>query len=529
MERFAARITLLWGWRRAVVAFLAGSLLVLALAPFDFLAAGFVSFPILVWLMDGATGEPRAGFFGRLRPAFATGWWFGFGYFVAGLWWIGNALLVEAEAFAWALPFAIVGLPAVLALFYAFATALARIWWRDGPSRIGALAICFTIAELARANLFTGFPWNPIGFTIAPVPMLMQSVSVIGITGLNTLAVFVLAIPAILVSGRFSKTGLATALILACLHVGYGAIRLALPMSNSGETLAVRIVQPSIKQTEKWDNERRNEIFTTLLELTVKPVSTDQETPELVIWPESAVPFLFTERPDGLSAIGNALEADQTLMTGAVRLEGGSSTAAGLRVYNSILTINSDGEIVNAADKLHLVPFGEYLPFSEQLSELGLSRLVEGPGAFKPGSTLSPLKLPDGRTALPFICYEIIFSDPALWIDGASFVINVTNDAWYGRTPGPYQHLRHSQLRAVELGLPVIRAANNGVSAAINHHGEIIDGLDLDVRSVLDVKLPMEAANTQYMTARGMFGYALCFLIALFSLITGYSAGYRAD
>ncbi|NUS22240.1 MAG: apolipoprotein N-acyltransferase, partial [Mesorhizobium sp.] len=185
MQRFAGRIILLWGWRRALLAFAAGALAVLAQAPYDFFAVCFVSFPVLVWLLDGATGEASDGWLRRLRPAFATGWWFGFGYFLAGLWWIGQALLIEADSFAWALPFAVVGIPFALAFFYGFATVVARLFWSSDIGRIAALAFGFGLAEWLRDVLFTGFPWNAVGYAAMPVPLLMQSVSVTGMIGMN--------------------------------------------------------------------------------------------------------------------------------------------------------------------------------------------------------------------------------------------------------------------------------------------------------------------------------------------------------
>ncbi|RUX13781.1 apolipoprotein N-acyltransferase, partial [Mesorhizobium sp. M2A.F.Ca.ET.037.01.1.1] len=259
MQRFAGRIILLWGWRRALVAFAAGALAVLAQAPYDFFAVCFVSFPVLVWLLDGATGEASDGWFRRLRPAFATGWWFGFGYFLAGLWWIGQALLVEADSFAWALPFAVVGIPFALAFFYGFATVVARLFWSSDIGRIAALAFGFSLAEWLRDFLFTGFPWNAVGYTAMPVPLLMQSVSVTGMIGMNALAVFVFSLPALVAARRHLRLGLALFVILVAGHVGFGYARLAAPVEPA-RSIDVRIVQPSVDLSEKWDASVRDRI-----------------------------------------------------------------------------------------------------------------------------------------------------------------------------------------------------------------------------------------------------------------------------
>src|SRR5262245_33453297 len=227
MDRLAGRVILLWGWRRALAAFLAGALVVLAQAPFDFFAVGFVSFPALVWLLDGAIVGPPARLRKRLAPAFAIGWWFGFGYFMAGLWWVGDATLVETEGFAWALPLAVLALPAVLAAYFGLATALARMLWSNGIGRIAALAFGFGSAEWLRAVMLTGFPWNPIGYAAIPTPLLMQSVSVTSVIGMNALAVFVFAMPALIASKRHLAVGIAMAASLAIAHVAFGYWRLA--------------------------------------------------------------------------------------------------------------------------------------------------------------------------------------------------------------------------------------------------------------------------------------------------------------
>jgi apolipoprotein N-acyltransferase len=198
MEWLAGRIMLLSGARRALVAFVAGLIAVFALPPFGIFAAPFLSLPILVWLIDGASGNPDHGFVRRSFPAFWIGWCFGFGYFLGGLWWLGNALLVEADEFAWAVPLAVIGVPAFLAFFYAFATAIARILWTDGMGRIAALAFAFGVFEWLRSFVLTGFPWNAIGYAAMPIPLMMQSASVIGLAGVNMLAVFVFAAPALI-------------------------------------------------------------------------------------------------------------------------------------------------------------------------------------------------------------------------------------------------------------------------------------------------------------------------------------------
>jgi apolipoprotein N-acyltransferase len=516
MERLAGRIILLWGWRRLVAAFVAGALLVLTQAPYDFFAAGFVSFPVLVWLIDGATTGASSSPLGRLKPAFAIGWWFGFGYFLAGLWWIGGAVLVEADSFAWALPFAVLGIPLLLAFFYGFATMVARVFWTNGIARIAAVAFGFGLAEWLRSFLFTGFPWSPVGLAAMPTPLLMQSVALTGVTGMNALAVFVFAMPALFAARHNLRLGLVLAVLLTAAHAGYGYVRLNTPLDTSGGKLAVRIVQPSIDLSEKWDDSVRDRIFQTTMDLSARPPEAGQPAPQLILWPETSVPFFFTERPDALVAIGEMLKPGQMLVAGAVREEAAASSVP--LYYNSVLAINDRGEIADAVDKVHLVPFGEYIPFAEFAARLGIGQLVAGPMNFVPGGQRHPLELPGGAKAAPFICYEIIFPElVAVDVTSSRFIVNVTNDAWFGDTPGPYQHFRQAQLRAVENGLPVLRAANNGISGAIDARGRVIDALALNVRDALDAEIELSEGPDVPVPNRRFVGYAILALFALFA------------
>ena len=529
MERLAGRVILLWGWRRAAAAFAAGAAGVLAQAPYDFFAICFISFPVLVWLLDGSNGEPGQGLLRRLWPSFATGWWFGFGYFVAGLWWIGQALLVEAEAHAWALPLAIVVLPAGLALFYGLAAAIARLAWADDLGRILALAAGFGIAEWLRGSLFTGFPWNAIGYAAMPVPLLMQSSAAIGLYGVNALAVAVFAMPALAGGNRYRRTGLALAAMLVALHAGFGWWRLSLPETRVENQVSLRIVQPSIDQGAKWDDAERIRILDTYLDLSARPPEGDAKRPDLVIWPETAVPYLITERPEVLSAIGAMLQDGQALLTGAVRSEGDPSGGSA-RYYNSIVAISSDGEITDAADKSHLVPFGEYLPLEAFFGRLGISRIVTAPGPFSTPADREAISIGKTVAALPLICYEIIFPGEAAKVAGpVNIIVNVTNDAWYGDTPGPYQHLRQAQVRAVEIGLPVVRAANNGISAVIDAHGRIEDALALNAVGNLDHTISLPALRKPSGRTQARNALVVISALLLAAALLSIAARLRAD
>lgn len=512
MQSLAARIILLWGWRRSLVAFLAGALAVLSQAPYDFFPVCFVSFPILVWLLDGASGERGDGAIRRYITIFGIGWWFGLGYFLFGLWWIGKALLVDAEAFAWALPLAVLGLPAGLAVFYGIACVIARSCWPDGLGRIVALACGFGLAEWLRATLLTGFPWNAIGYAAMPIPLLMQSVHVVGLFGINALAVFVFAAPAVLGSGRHRRITLSAAVLLAAVHAGYGAWVLAAPVEYARK-LSIRIVQPSVPQGGKWDPAMRDEILARLIDLSGRP-TTKGRAPELIVWPETALPFLLTDRPDALAAMGNMLADGQLLVLGAVRSEAGTAEGEPVRYYNATVAIDDNGEIVDAIDKVHLVPFGEYLPFERLFRQVGLRAVAETVGGFSPGAHRRALQVTPAIAAEPMICYEVIFPGEVA-LPEVDFILNLTNDAWFGNTPGPYQHFRQAQVRAVEAGLPLVRSANNGISGVVDRSGRVVDAYALDVTGALDVELQIPVKKSHISVAPKMIGVLTILLLAI--------------
>lgn len=495
MERLAGWVILQWGTRRALIAIAAGAIGNLALAPVNVFAAMFISFTLLVWLMDGAASAPESGLTGKMRSAFALGWLFGFGYFTGGLWWIGNALLVEADSFAWALPLAIVGLPAVLACYFGIATMLARLLWSEGMGRIAALAASFAIMEWVRSWLLTGFPWNVIGYAAMPVPLMMQSVHVIGLFGVTAASIYVFAAPALIGTRRGRLPGIGLALLLSAAHLGYGAYILHKPQVEADkDALVIRLVQPVIDQAKKMDDGEKSAVFEDHLKLTIEALANDTRKPDIILWPETSVPFILTENQDALTRVADLLDDNQILIAGAVREE---DPGPGLpaRYYNSVVVIDGRGNIIGAADKVHLVPFGEYMPFEDFLTGLlGAKAVAAFPGGYSSASTHRLLELPGGVRFYPLICYEAIFpteiTDEAA---SANALINLTNDAWFGNSSGPYQHFQQARIRAVETGIPLIRAANNGVSALIDAHGEIFSGLGLDVKGAVQATLGSHA------------------------------------
>jgi apolipoprotein N-acyltransferase len=320
--RIAHAIGLSWGWRRALIAFAAGTLSVLALPPFDFWPVLFLTFPVLVWLVDGAA----AGRLGGVPGAALAGWWFGFGYFLAGLYWIGHAFLVDAQIFGWLLPFAVTLLPAGLALFTAFGLGLARLLWTRGPVRIIALAVALTVAEWLRGHVLTGFPWNTYGYALTAALPLAQGAALFGIWGLTFLAVGIFASPATLADERTDTRRpwlpLSVAvLVLAALAI-FGTIRLTRTPTQFVDGVKLRIMQPNLQQDQKFNYGAKQQVMRKYLSLSDRstgPQSTGVRDATHLIWPESAFPFLLTREPDALAQIAELLPQGTVLITGAVR------------------------------------------------------------------------------------------------------------------------------------------------------------------------------------------------------------------
>lgn len=515
LSRLSHSITLSWGWRRALIACVAGAFSVLALAPFNLWPILFVTFPIMVWVIDGAA----AGRFGGVIAAFVAGWWFGFGYFVAGLYWVGSAFLVDAKTFGWLLPIAVTALPAGLAIFTGFGFALARIVWVKGPWRILALAASLTLAEWLRGHLLTGFPWNVFGYALTGPLVLAQAAALIGLWGLTFLTVAIFATPAILADDaaetkrRFAPLCLAF-IVLASL-AAYGMLRLSRNPTQFVDGVQLRIMQPNLQQDEKFNYGAKQRVMSRYLSLSDRatgPQTSGMRNVTHLIWPESAFPFFLSREPDALAQIAELLPPGAVLITGGVRPADSTPTARGtVRAYNSVYVIDHDGTILSVYDKVHLVPFGEYLPFQPLLEKLGLMQLTKVQGGFLTGDRHRTYSIPRAPRVLPLICYEIIFpGDVVPAGERPGWLLNVTNDGWFGISTGPYQHLQQARVRAIEEGLPLVRAANTGISAVVDPLGRIVKSLPLGTDGLIDSALPRPIGASFYAkTGDGLIGLVL--------------------
>ena len=516
-------IVLTWGWKRAALAFAAGALSVLAMAPFNAWPVLFLTFPVVVWLIDGAGA-------GRLRgvPAAAlAGFWFGLGYFVLGLYWIGYAFLVDASTFAWLMPFAILGLPAYLALFTALGFALARLIWTRDAWRVLALAASLTLSEWLRGYALTGFPWNAFGYALTEPLALAQTASLIGLWGLTFLAVAIFASPGVLIDGnsRGRKPWIAPAIALVLLlAMGiFGAVRLNLQPTAMVANVRLRVMQPNLQQDVRFNYAAKAQVMQKYLALSDRasgPQSTGVRDVNILIWPESAFPFFLTREADAMAQITNLLSKETVLITGSVRAPDAPPGARITRAYNSIYVIDHDGSVVSIYDKVHLVPFGEFLPFQDWMEKIGLVQLTKVQGGFIPGSRRRSLEIPHAPRALPLICYEAIFpGDVVERDDRPGWIVNLTNDGWFGISTGPYQHLQQARLRAIEQGLPVVRAANTGISAVIDPLGRMVGVLGLGVEGVLDSGLPSPIPPTVY-ARTGNIPVAMIVTVALLFVVS---------
>jgi apolipoprotein N-acyltransferase len=472
-------------WAGLALSILAGALIPFGFAPYDQAWVFFISWTGLVWLLDGAAQAPN--------PAARTallGWGFGFGQFAAGLYWIGAAFLVDAEVFGAIMVPAITALAAGLALFPACAGYLHGSARRTGPRRIIALAGFMGASEWLRGHILTGFPWNLPGQVFTFSDISIQAASLFGVDGLSFIAILIAAAPALLADGPWhSRRVMWPLAAIFSLTLGlclFGTLRLTLAADTIVPDVHLRLVQPNIPQTEKWDPAFQRQVLEKLLDLSSRP-----GRPSHIIWPEAATPFILDRTPAALDAVADLLNPGKILLTGALRVDldqVGRMSA----IYNSLEVFNDKAELLASYDKSHLVPFGEYLPFRPIFELFGLHAIAAHLGETKAGSGPSLVFAPGLPPFSPLICYENVFSGAVAPANGGrpGFLLMVTNTAWFGTSIGPPQHFAQARLRAVEEGLPAVQVANAGISGVIDPYGRVKQRLELGAEGFLDSDLP---------------------------------------
>ncbi|MEM9469569.1 MAG: apolipoprotein N-acyltransferase [Pseudomonadota bacterium] len=472
---------------RKLIIFFCGALSTLALQPFGAWPLFLIAFSIFYLFFLFVQSK---------KQAFIYGWLFGFGYFVFGLNWIGNALLVNGNEFWWAWPFAVVALPIALSIFTGIGTLLAFIIHQKSKLCLFYLLCIFlSLSEFARGFLFTGFPWNLYGHIWIDVPLIAQSASLFGAYGLTFTTLLLSGIPIALILGwKQNKTLWLGQLSLLIVLIAYGAYQLNKPQDYNQQT-QVQVVQPNIKQADKWNPVKLAENFEKHVSLSA-PQEDASRLPTMVIWPETAIspPLLNSiaaqqrikqmlgQHPKGSTLVSGALIA-------TTNLEGD------IEYTNSVIRFDQDGFYQTLYSKSHLVPFGEYIPFQNLIP----LKTVTNFSGFARGQGPETIQDDVFGSFSPFVCYETIFAHKvANHEEVPEWLLNVTNDAWYGNSPGPYQHLAQSRFRAIEQGLPFVRSANTGISSIISPTGEIKASLALSEQGLIVSKLSENFKRTVY-------------------------------
>ena len=510
-DRPRARVILRLG--RIGLALAAGAAAALAHPPFGFMP-GLLGYALLMFLAERSTS---------VRGGFWMGWLAGFAYFFISCWWVAEAFLIN-PAQAWMAPFAASLLPAGLGLFWGVATALYRRFAPLGVKRVLFFAALFSLFEWLRGHILTGFPWNPAGASWKAGSAVSQFAAVVGVYGLGfvTVAAAASVAPLLAAGRRKARAGAALlgGLVVAGLMIG-GLLRLEQARLDLTNTV-VRIVQADVDQESKWTPEVYRDIVDRYVNLTSRPGAL---TPDLIIWPEGALPAsaqqVFAPGSPEAVAIARAVHPGQSLIMGLSRGQADPSAPEGARYFNSLFVLTDQGgdglSITGVYDKHRLVPFGEYLPAGGLLGALGVRSLTHMPTDFSAGPRPAPIDIPGSPRAQPLICYESLYPG---FTPGAAgrpdWIVNISNDAWFGRTSGPIQHLNLASYRAIETGLPVVRSTPTGVSAMIDPWGRVIGGQRLDPgeSGVIDARLPRSTAVTLY----GRLGDLLFWLAVLAGL-----------
>ncbi|MEM9395536.1 MAG: apolipoprotein N-acyltransferase [Pseudomonadota bacterium] len=491
--------------RSVLLAGLSGAIAALGHAPFGFPMFALAGFAVGVWVVAQSDGWRRSSF---------LGWAFGFGYFLVCLHWIVEPFLVDPPRHGWMAPFALLLLPGGLALFWGAAGALSAVLVRPARRAVG-FGLALALAEIARGYVLTGFPWALFGSIWLDTPI-AQSARVLGLHGLSTLTVLSAA-GSVAVWCALSGTSrvlalLPATLILSVLFV-YGA---SLPPAPNAVDSApiLRLVQPNAEQHLKWEPDYVRIFYQRQLDLTL-----GTGTADLVIWPETSI-------AQPLGTAGPVLEQIS-------RFSGGAPVIVGANRWrpegpgNSLAVIAEGGVIEALYDKAHLVPFGEYIPMGDFAAQFGIKGLAarEG-GGFAPGPGPQLIDLGPLGTALPLICYEAIFPQFGRTLaPDADWMVQITNDAWFGRFAGPQQHLAIARFRAIERGMPLVRVANTGISAVIDARGALVDALPLNEAGALDVPLPPKIGTTPHVRVGDWPAVALLFVSFLSLLAFGRRTG----
>lgn len=536
------------GWKFSTLLVLAGALCALAQPPLHIIPVLFIGFSFLLWSLNRLQ---------RRRQALLAGWLFGFGYFAAGLYWLGLPVVIDVPddqtkdlllvaglvgvpvatfaviailrplirrpwirgllglaivlavwialavsllpgRFTWMIPFNVFGLGALLATTTAVAALLSWISTDGGVRRALALAAAWAALEWIRGTILSGFPWNPVATAWIIVPEAAQSAGWWGPFGLSLVTVLLASLPAVLIR-KEDRTGPAigwtaglSAAGIACLGFGFLTVPASVP---DVPKVKMRIVQGAVAQRLKWQRGAREKILVRYGNLTLSKGIDDITH---VIWPETAVPYRLQTQYGSVRLAGSAREFLLATIPKNGVLITGANRDVGKDTWNSVHVVDKSGTLISTYDKHHLVPFGEYVPARSFLSRIGVAKIAHGRGDYSFGPGPRSIKIPGAPDASPLVCYEAIFPAEAVGKKRPGWLLNVTNDAWFGNSAGPYQHFASARMRAIEQGLPLVRAANTGISAVVDPYGRVREILDLGKRGFIDAALPQARSPTLY-------------------------------
>ena len=504
-------------WTARALALLAGGAAAFAQPPWGFLP-GLLGYGLMLWLLD------RANCCRPLRSVFLTGWLTGLGYFVVSVWWIAEPFQIDAAEQGWMAPFAVIGVSMFMALFWGAAAVAYRALAGRGVARVLLFAAALALFEWLRGHILTGFPWDLPGETWAAGSAPSQTAALVGVYGLTWITLAAFSAPAVLVEGVPGRAAALLGVLAVAGLYGFGAARLAGAPRNAPGGPWVRVVQADVKQENKYDHRLFADIVGRYTRLTSAPGA---RVPDIVVWPEGAIPAALNEylAPGAWTAlaIAGVMAPSQTLILGGYRY--GDDPSGRPVIFNSLAVARrtADGLAVTGIyDKYRLVPFGEFMPLDGLAARLGIKQLVHVGDGFAPGPPPAPLRLAGLPPVQPLICYEALYS--GFTRDGArraglraAWIVNISNDAWFGTASGPVQHLNMASYRAIEEGLPMVRATPTGISAFIDAFGAIAPGhrLGEGAFGVIDAPLPPALAPTPF----NRFGDAAFWLMLILSLV----------
>jgi len=479
-----------------LMSFLLGAINALTMPPIGL----FIILPITVSLFILITKSCAT-----RKAAFFNGWLFGAGYFIFSLYWISYALFVDIALWWWVLPLSLLVGPALFGIYWGFIPLLA--WRYKKPSTAYAITFCvaWALIEWIRGHALTGFPWNLSGYSWYRFPAINQLNSLVGIYGLTFITLLWAAIPAF--KNRTLQIMLLVSFFVA---LSFGTHRLKFNPVSFYDDIGVRVVQPNIEQTAKWVPEEREKNLRKHLVLTSKENVANYPI-KFVVWPETATLYDLTSSNSALRVTSSALPKGSIGVFGSLNVE--LNDKGEEQFFNSVSFVSSQGKIISTYNKHHLVPFGEYIPFRNYINLTPMAAGISAIGDFSRGTGIATMDLgKDLPKPSPLICYEAIFpSAVASKQARPDWLLNVTNDAWYGNSAGPYQHFENVRVRAIEEGLPLVRSANNGISGVIDPLGRVIDKQPLFATGIIDSKLPKPLEATIY----SKFGDGIFFIVSL--------------